>query len=255
MKLKSLIFLSLILLIAGSAFAQKPAVTAVDEKPAQAAKLPAVSEVLAKFVEAIGGREANEKIKNRVVTGGIEISPMGIKGTMELYTAAPDKVFSNANITGIGTMMEGYDGKLAWTMNPMQGNREKSGRELLQAKIASNFYRDINLDKLYTKLEVKGVEKIGDKDAYIIVATPDGIPAETFYFDKVSGLLLRTDSTVIAPEGTAAVKTFYEDYRTVDGIKVAFKMRSVLPQYELITTISDVKHNVTIDDAKFAKPK
>jgi len=179
---------------------------------------------------------------------------MGVKGTVEVYSAAPDKSYQLANLVGIGILTEGYDGKTAWSVNPMQGNRVKSGQELLQAKISSNFYREINIEKLYSKIEVRGVEKVGDKDAYVLVATADGIPPDTFYFDKASGLLLRTDSTAIAPEGSSPLKSFYEDYRDVDGIKVPFKLRTVLPQYELIVTFTELKNNVPIDDAKFTKP-
>jgi zinc protease len=259
MKLKSLILLTFALFITGTVFAQKtdpakPAVTPADDKPVQA-KLPATGEIIANYVKALGGREANEKIKTRSAKGTIELSPMGVKGTVEVLSAAPDKSYTNGNLTGIGTFLEGYDGKVSWTSDPMRGAREKSGQELLQVKLSTDFYRELHLDKLYPKMEVKGIESVGGKDAYVVVATPDGVPAETFYFDVASGLLVRSDSTAIAPEGTAAIKTFYEDYRDVDGIKVPFKTRSVLPQYELVTTLTEVKNNVAIDDAKFSKPK
>ena len=74
MKLKSIILLSLILITAGNIFAQKtdPPKTPVnpaDVKTTPAPKLPAVSEILAKYVQALGGRAANEKIKTRSSKG------------------------------------------------------------------------------------------------------------------------------------------------------------------------------------------
>lgn len=259
MKLKSLIFFSLILLITGNVPAQKAdppkAIAPVPAKTPEAAKLPTTSEILAKYVAALGGREAIEKIKTRTMKGTIDVTPMGIKGTVEVYAAAPDKNYTNGNLAGVGSFIDGYDGNISWVVDPINGSREKTGQELLQTKLASNFYRELNLDKLYPKMEVKGIEKVGDKDTYVVVATPDGIPAETFYFDAASGLLLRSDSTAIAPEGNAAIKTFYDDYRDVDGVKVPFKTRSVLPQYELWTTLTEVKNNVAVDETKFSKPK
>jgi hypothetical protein len=259
MKLKSIILFSLILIIAGNIFAQKTDPPKAPVKPAEvktppAPELPAVSEILTKYVQALGGREANEKIKTRISKGTIEISPMGIKGTVEEYRAAPDKNYSGGNLTGVGQLIESYDGKNGWSMNPVQGSRDKSGQELLQARLASNFYREINLEKLYSKMAVKGIEKVGDKDAYVVIATPDGIPSETFYFDTVSGLLVRSDSTAITPEGNAGIKTFYDDYRSVDGVKIPFKMRAVLPQFELVTTLTEVINNQAISDTKFQKP-
>ena len=119
---------------------------------------------------------------------------MGIKGAGETYLAAPDKSYSKVNLAGIGEMIESYDGTTAWSVNPIQGSRDKTGTELEETKISSNFYRDINLDKLYPKMEVKGIEKVGDNDAYIVMATPKD-STETFYFDTKTGLLLRSDST------------------------------------------------------------
>ncbi|HLM62219.1 MAG TPA: hypothetical protein VK308_15550 [Pyrinomonadaceae bacterium] len=217
--------------------------------------MPTVQEILAKYTQAIGGREANEKIKSRMTKGTLELAPMGIKGTFETYTAAPGKSINRTNLAGIGEIIEGFDGTTAWSINPLQGNRDKQGDELAQAKLIYNFYRETNLDKLYPKMEVKGIEKVGANDAYVVVGTPAGLPPETFYFDTKSGLLLRQDATLISPEGNQSVKVFFEDYRDVDGAKVFFKSRTVLPQFEIVTVNTEVKNNVTVEDSKFIKPK
>ena len=250
MKFKFVISLLLALVLAAAAFGH-------DSQPAKstkAVKLPKAKKILKNYVKAIGGKNAVKKIKTRFCKGTIEISPMGIKGTVEEYKAAPNKNYSAGNLTGVGQLVESYDGKKGWSMNPVQGTRDKSGQELLQSKLAADFYRDIHLKKLYPKMEVKGIEKVGDRDAYVVIATPDGIPPETFYFDTVSGLLVRSDSTAITPEGNAEIKTFYDDYRDVDGIKIPFKMRAVLPQFELVTTLTEVINNKAISDTKFQKP-
>jgi hypothetical protein len=250
MKFKFVISLLLALTLAAAVFGQN----SQPAKNTKAVKLPGAKKILANYVKAIGGKKAVKKIKTRISKGTIEISPMGIKGTVEAYTAAPDKSYSAGSLTGIGQLVEAYDGKNGWSMNPLQGTRDKSGQELLQSKLAADFYRDINLVKLYSKMEVKGIEKVGDKDAYVVIATPDGIPPETFYFDTVSGLLVRSDSTAITPEGNAEIKTFYDDYREVDGVKIPFKMRALLPQFELVTTLTEVINNQSISDTKFKKP-
>lgn len=230
----------------------KPAETKVA---AAAAKLPTVKEILDKYVSAIGGRAANEKLKTRLTRGTLELAPMGIKGTMESYAAAPDKSYMKANLGGIGEILEGFDGTTAWSVNPLTGNRNKEGEELLQTKLIANFYAQVNMDKLYPKMEVTGTEKIGDKEAYVVVGSAEGLSSETFYFDTKSGLLLRSDSVLVSPEGKTPAKTFYEDLREIDGIKTPYKLRVVMPQFEIITTITEIKHGVVIEDGKFAKPK
>lgn len=271
MKLKISILLTVVFTISLTAFGQKETVKAktgtkitetktmtetkaADNKTA-AVKMPTVKKILAKYVQAIGGKPANEKIKSRMAKGTVELMPMGIKGTFENYAAAPNKSISKVTLAGIGDLVEGFDGTTAWAINPIQGNRDKQGEELAQSKLTNNFNRETNLDKFYSKMELKGIEKVGANDAYVVVATLDNLPAETFYFDTKSGLLVRQDTTTITPEGKMQGKTFLEDYRAVDGVKIPFRTRSVLPQFEIVTTFTEVKNNVAVEDSKFAKPK
>ncbi len=266
MKLKVSILLTILFSISTTVFGQKEVVKPITEtkpkadiKPVEgkttAVKMPTVQEILAKYVQAIGGKEANEKIKSRMMKGTLELMPMGVKGTFENLSAAPNKSIMKISLEGIGDIIEGFDGTTAWSINPLQGNRDKQGEELAQTKLTYDFYRETNLGKLYPKMELKGTEKICANEAYVVVGTPNNLPSETFYFDTKSGMLLRQDSTAISPEGKMPTKTFFEDVREVDGVKIPFKIRSILPQMEFSITATEVKHNVAVEDAQFAKPK
>lgn len=257
MKLKTIILLSLVLTVSNGVFGQTTTTVKPHPvlKPASGAKLPSVKQILDKYVTAIGGRAANRRVKTRMVKGTVELAPMGVKGTVEGFSAAPDKSYTRMNLQGIGEIIEGYDGTTSWSVNPVQGSREKTGEELLQARILYAFNREANLDKVYTKMEVKAAEKLGERDVYVVVATPAGLAPETFYFDRQSGHLLRADGVAVSPEGKMPYQNFYEDIRSVDGVKMPFKTRSVTSQFEIITIYTEVKHNVPVDQAKFAKPK
>lgn len=253
MKISTIAILTLVVCLSAAAFGQKPEAA----KPAMTAttKLPTVAEILANYVRAIGGREANEKIKSRSVKGTVSLSPMGVSGTYETLVAAESRSVTVMNLQGVGEMKEGFDGKIGWSVNPLQGSRERSGLELKQQMLINNFYRDINLDKLYSKMELKGTEKIGTQEAYVIVATAGELPSETYYFDTKSGFMLRNDATLIAPEGNQPAKIYYEDLRAVDGVMIPYRVRTQLPSFEIVLTITELKNNVAVDEAKFTKPK
>ena len=259
MKLNKIIILATMLMISAVAFGQnptpKPDAKVSETKPVPMAKLPSVKEILDKYVQASGGRAALEKIQTRTIKGTVELAPMGVKGTFEYSGAAPDKIYNKITLGGIGDIIEAFDGKTAWSINPLQGNRDKTGDELAQVRIGANFHRELNFEKLYQKTEVKGIEKVGDKEAYVVTATPTGLDPQTFYFDKQTGLLLREDLTAVSPEGKVPTKNFYDDYREVDGVKIPYKMRTVLPQFELLMTVTEVKNGVKIDENLFVKPK
>ena len=241
----------------GAAFSQKPSSATTAEAAASPTtiKLPEPKEIIERYVKALGGRDALSKYRSRYEKGTIELSPMGIKGTVETFSRSDDRSLTKLSIDGIGEILEGFDGKNAWTVNPIQGNRVKAGTELAQAKRNSTFRRELNLDKMYDGLKVRGLEKVGERETYVVVASTAGLPDDILYFDTESGLLLRSDSIVVTPEGNQAMSSFYEDYREVDGVKSAFKVRAKTPAFEINTAVSEVKYGVAIEDSKFTQPQ
>jgi hypothetical protein len=215
---------------------------------------PTVDQILDKYEQAIGGRQAIEKLTSRVAKGVFELPSMGVKGEMEIYAKAPSKSLAIQNFPGIGEAREGYDGKVAWAQNPIQGLREKSGAELAAVVRMSDMHVAIKTRQLYSKLEFKGKEKVGDHETYVILATPaEGAPV-TMYFDTQTGLIARTDLILETPEGRVPVEITAEDYREVDGIKMPFTALQKTPMASVVIKLTEVKHNVAIDDAKFNKP-
>ncbi len=92
MKLKISVLLTILFSISATVFGQKEtAKPVVETKPkvdvktpdikTTPVKMPTIQEILAKYVQAIGGKEANEKIKSRMIKGTLELMPSGIKGT------------------------------------------------------------------------------------------------------------------------------------------------------------------------------
>ena len=247
------------MLFSMSAIAQSPISSSKAASPgaASSAALPTVDEVLDRYVKALGGRAAIEKINSRVSKGTFEISSLaGAKGTLEIYEKAPNKEVAMLNIPGIGMQAEGYDGHVAWELQPDSGVvHEKSGLELATAKREAEFYGDIKLKELYSSLTLKGVEKVGAREAYIIEAVPAVGNPDRFYFDTQTSLLIRKDSVEEGDEGKRSVQEFYDDYRTVDGVKLPFSLRQVSPGLEFVVKITEIKQNVPVEDARFNKPE
>jgi hypothetical protein len=248
---RTLTTLFLSLLVAATAYAQgaqKPA----DAKPP--AKLPTVDQVLDKYVQAIGGKAAVEKQTTRSAKGTFEIPAFGASGTAEIFAKAPNKSATVIEISGFGVVQEVFDGTKGWSSDPQNGLREKAGAELASTKLDSEFHKPIKLKQLYPKILVKGTDKVGDKEVYVLEATPAEGSTETWYFDTQSGLILREDAERESPQGKQAIQVFYEDYKDVDGVKMAFTIRQVTPQFTLSIKMQEIKHNVPVDDAKFNKP-
>ena len=217
-------------------------------------KAPTVDQILDKYVQAIGGKAAHEKLTSRTGKGTFDIPAMGAGGPLEMYAKAPNKSLAIITIEGFGVVRQGYTGTVGWSDDPQSGMRELTGAEAAAAKIDSTFHRDIKLKEIYPKMELKGKEKVGASDAYVIVATPASGPATTFYFDTQTGLLLRQDSTRETPQGTMNIQELFEDYKEVDGVKIPFTLKQNSDAISFVIKLTEIKHNVPIEDAKFNKP-
>ena len=199
-------------------------------------------------------KEAIQKQTTRTVKATFEIEAMGLTGPVQMYSKAPNKSAMVIEIPNVGTFNEVFDGAKAWSANPMSGLREKSGAELAAQKRDSDFYQSLNLKSQYSKMTVKGKEKVGAGEAYVIKATPAEGGPEKLYFDVTSGLLVRQDAERESEQGKIAVEIYFEDYKEVDGVKIAHTLKQVTPMFSMTIKTTEVKHNAPIDDAKFNKP-
>jgi hypothetical protein len=239
---------SVVLAAPSSAQTEKPA-------PVRSAAGMTAEKVLARFVEVTGGVEAYKKITTTVTRGTVELKAQGIKGTMETTSKAPNLFRSSQNIAGIGEMLQGYDGKVAWSKDPINGLRELEGVEKALALRASAFNAPIRWRELYKKAALTGSKKIGDADAWVVVLTPAVGKPVVQYYDKKTGLMVRMDIVAEGPQGTIPTETLISDYREVDGVKTPFRAVTKLGsaiEMELVTT--EVKNNVPVEDSIFAKP-
>jgi len=247
---RTLMITSLCLIATLSAFAQD-----TPQKPAaKADAMPSVDQILDKYVQALGGKAAIEKLTSTVITGTFDLPAMGMSGPLEVYAKAPNKNATIINLAGFGVVQFGYNGTIGWSKDPQSGLREMTGAELADAKRDSEFYRDIKLKQLFPKMTLTGKEKVGEREVYVIEATPaDGKP-EKMYFDTQTGLLLRLDNDRESPQGSAHVETYFEDYKETGGVKTPFTIKIVRPDLSFTLKTTEVKQNVPIDDAKFNKP-
>ena len=236
----------LISMMIGSVQAQTPAKNTAGDM--------SVDEIIKKSVAATSPKAAADKIKTRVVKGTISVPSQGINGTLEVYVKWPNKIYSTANLSGIGEIQEGFDGQIGWGKNPFTGLREKSGTQLAIAKREADQNALANWKTYFTKAEITGSEKVGDSDTYVVKFTKGDEKPVTMYFDKKTFYVVRQDSTQESPEATLPVSSYDSDFRTVDGVIVPFESRQESSSLTFVIKVTEVKHNVPIEDSKFTKP-
>ena len=222
-----------------------------------AADTPTVDSILAKHVQAVGGKEAMEKVHSRLVQFKVESDTVG-NSEGEVFAQAPDRQRSHVDLGAAGVIDEGFDGTVAWTKNPWEGLRVKTGDELAKVRRDARFNRELKFKSLYPDLAYKGTEKVGDEEAWVLESKPSASSKEKFWFSTTTGLLIRQESEYQGPQGVVNVNMFPRDYRAFDGLKfpgaVKMKISNAGQEFEFTMKFLSFKHNVEIDAAKFAKP-
>jgi hypothetical protein len=109
----------------------------------------------------------------------------------------------------------------------------------------------------YSKLELAGSATVSGGDCYVVEATPSKGRVHKIYFNKKSGLIVRRDGEGPLADGTLGpTETYFEDYRPVDGMKMAFKIRRTAPQDSAFTfTATEVTQNSNRLVGRFQKPE
>src|SRR5437868_6872701 len=154
--------------------------------------LPKADTILDRITEVTCGKATFEKHHSEIVHGNLEFTGRGLKGTITIYQSAPNKNRAVIDLEGIGKIESGSDGEVAWENNAMQGPRVKQGVEKADAFRDATFNAALYWRKLYTKAETVGTETVTGHECYKVVLTPlEGNPTSHFY-DKKSGLLIKT---------------------------------------------------------------
>lgn len=217
--------------------------------------LPKGEDVLAKYVEATGGRAAYEKIHGSISKGSMLLPSQNIKGSLTVYESEPSKQVSVADFPGIGKMEEGTDGTIAWSVSALQGARLKEGEEKAAALRAANSENKfLNWKKFYKSVENKGVEDVDGKPCYKLVLTPFEGKGETEFYDKSTGLIVKEAAAVTTPMGEVPVNTLVSDYRKEGDILMPHKLRQSAAGQTFEITIESVTFNPEIPKERFDPP-
>ncbi len=210
--------------------------------------------ILDKYIEVTGGRAAYEKIHSEMATGTLEISPMSLSGKLTSYRAEGDKSYTLIEFEGIGKAEEGTDGTVAWTMNAMEGARIKEGDERATALRNSAMCLELHWRDYYKKADLAGSEDVNGKACYKVTLTPNEGAAETRFYEKDSGLLVKVLAPITTPNGAMTVEIGLTDYRDDAGIKTPHTIKQKAGEADILIKIDSIKQNPDIPAGRFDLP-
>jgi photosynthetic reaction center cytochrome c subunit len=212
---------------------------------------PQADQLFEKCLKAAGGVVAIDKVTTRVMKGTITFGDRNIP--IDIYSKDPDMRVSFTH-TPEGDSITAFDGHEGWLAAPKHAVREMHGPETDAAAMDADLHFPAHLKEMFSKAEVRGKERIGDHDAYLVVGQREGKTPLRLYFDETSGLLVRLVRFGETPLGQLPTQIDYSDYREVGGVKIPFRWTLARPGGLFTIQVNKVEQNVRVDDAKFAKP-
>lgn len=217
-----------------------------------------VKDVLAKMIDAQGGRKALEAVKDTTVAGNVEMIQMGINATITMYQKEPDKMRLDIEVMGM-VITQAYDGQTAWYVNPQTGATEEMPEVQAKAFKQQALGNDalLNPEKIGVVYALLPSQKIDAKEFIVVEQTLADGHKNTLFVDPESYLVTRTKTRAPNQMGVEVdAETVMSEYRKEGDLLVAHQMTTYEDGAEFMRmSFTKYTYNSGLEDSFFAMTK
>jgi photosynthetic reaction center cytochrome c subunit len=213
--------------------------------------LPTVSQLLDRYIEALGGSDAIQKISSRVQNGSISISGQSLR--VEVFVESPQR-WALVRHLPEGDSIAAFNGQAGWFAVPGRPPRDMHPAEIEAARMDADLQFPLHIQSFFPELRVEYPEKVRDREAFVLIGIREGHLAAKLCFDEESGLLVRVIRYGDSPLGPNPSQIDYSEYRAVDSVQVPFRIILSQPEGSSTIQFDEVRQNGQISDAVFVRP-
>jgi caffeoyl-CoA O-methyltransferase len=207
---------------------------------------PTVASVIERYIEALGGRRAIERLETRRCSGWLVTDlpsndpPVHETLEMETYSALPNRWLLVGRDSS-GTLKNGFDGEVGWDQNTYTVKPEP---RMERGKLAFiiNPHGPLRIGDYFHDMVLAGTTEWEGRMCYAIESDRKA-SSYTLYFDVETGLLRQI-----------GYHWFLRDYREVDGVIFPFEIEVSRKGGSTTYHFEEVENNIPVDDALFAMP-
>lgn len=208
--------------------------------------------ILKKAEKTIGAKKNIEKVNSYSKRGLITRLRDGMEGEIRIQAAKPNLYHTFIQVEGF-ERESGFNGKSAWSRDSREGLQTLVGDPSRDFQSEANFRNNrwLNYKKEKSKIVSGGNINLNGKSTNVVLLTnSDGVQTK-LYLDAATNLLIREE----IPSGEK-LKTFdYGDYRPINNVKEAFRVRANFGDGELYEIVFDqIIHNPKIAAKTFDFP-
>jgi len=214
--------------------------------------------ILDKYIQALGGAAKLAGITSFTAKGTYNgFDTYHQKVPMEIYAQAPNRTATILHDFGPnkGDSLKIYDGSAGWIAAPNKPIplMPMTGGNLEGAKLEAIFFFPAQIKQAFMQWRT-GSATIDNREVQVVQGTNPRQPPVKLYFDQNSGLLVRLVRYSETAIGRVPTQIDYSDYRDVAGVKMPFRWTVTWTDNQTFIELSDVRPNVPIDAARFARP-
>ena len=222
---------------------------------------PSADQIFDKYLQALGGAQNVAAITSLVARGTyMGFDTLGDNVPVDIYAKAPSQRTTVVHLAAGGSdNVRVFDGQNAWvtssgTLMPIPVVALTAG-ELEGARLEAaisfpgqirQLLKDWRTGFPSTSIDGRPVDVVQGTQA-------DNTPVK-LYFDRETGLLTRLVRYTANRLGFNPAQIDYADYRTVSGVRMPFKVTTTWTDGQSVIELSELRANVPVENARFAKP-
>lgn len=243
--------------MASNPMSPNPGLAALDAPLANqpATNLPDGFKVLEDYVDAIGGEKAYRKYKSEELAGTIEIPALGAGGTVVLRRQAATKTMVTIELEGLGSIIQGTNGEVAWRSQLGMPTEILEGDEAHRLINEANYYATVEPRKTYTEAKTVGKVTFDGVECYQLELVTRWSDHQVGLFEVETGLHRKISTRTAPGSDTFTTETTYGDYRKLKGLKRPFALEISAMGMKQIITFDSIELGVKFDKDTFDPPK
>jgi predicted Zn-dependent peptidase len=210
-------------------------------------------DIIKGYIAAIGGADELSKVKSIHATMNLAVQGMSL--SVDQKKMAPNKDLMSMSMGGNVMMKSVFDGEKGYQI---QGGVKKDldATQIAEKKVFTSLTEQLDyLNNPAFKLTVKGIQKVNGSDAYqVVVVSPSG-KSSTEYYDVLSKLLVKNETSATTDGNTVMQTLELSDYRKVGNVLMPYKEALTISasgqNQNLVMTVTDIKINSGVSEADF----
>jgi outer membrane lipoprotein-sorting protein len=226
---------------------------------AAAAGAQTVDEILAKNLEARGGRDKIKAVKSIRMSGKMVMGE-GMESPFTAEMVRPNKLRRDFTFQGMtGTMA--FDGQSGWTVMPFLGKKEPepiAGADLKAMQDEADFDGPlVDFQEKGHRVELVGKEDLEGTPVYKLKVTKKNGDVEYHYLDAEQYLEVRVEGKTKVHGQEMEGESTLGDYKKVNGLVYPFSIQSKQKGAPggMTITIDKIEVNPDVPASRFDMPK